>query len=447
MTYRAVQRSGHALRALAWLLVFAAPVRTWAAPNGGSVNFTPANLAAIQRHTATSTRPPPDPTDRVANDPRAAALGQYLFFDRQLSGDDKFSCSSCHQPAHAFTDRRRFGKAIGTDARNTPTVLNAADNHWFFLDGRADTMWSQSLDVIENPLELGNDRTHLAHTVYSDRELRRAYVSIFGPMPPLSDMARFPEHATPAAPASSAKARAWRHMSPADRVSVNRVFSNIGKAIEAYERRLIVRDSPFDRYAAALHSGNRAGLKLLSPAAQRGLKLFVGRARCELCHSGKDFTDDAFHNLGLPELSGEAPDIGREVGIRELLKSAFNAAGRYSDAPHGRLAQRLQFLPSPKSMRGAFKTPTLRNVALTAPYVHDGRFATLSQVLEFYAKGPPKGAKLIGTREGTLALIPHLTATQIDDLVAFLETLNSAPLPHALTTAPVHPWPKGSPPR
>lgn len=443
---RAALRSGRTLRALGWALVLAAPVLARAAANGGAVTYTPAELAAIQRHTATGTKPPPDPTDHVADDPRAAAFGQYLFFDRRLSIDDKFSCASCHQPARAFTDGRRFGKAIGTDPRNTPTLIDAADGHWFFRDGRADTMWSQSLDVMENPLELGNNRLHLAHTIYSVPDLRRAYESIFGALPPLADKARFPADATPEAPAHSAEARAWRQMSAADRTAVNRVFSNVGKVLEAYERKLIVRDSPFDRYAAALRSGDAAGLRLLSPAAQRGLKLFDGSARCELCHSGKDFTDDAFHNVGLPELPGEAPDSGREQGIRKLLASPFNAAGPYSDAPHGQLAQRLQFLPAPKSMRGAFKTPTLRNVALTGPYFHDGRFKTLKQVITFYADGPPKGAKLMGTREGTLALIPHLTPAQIDDLVAFLESLDSAPLPAALTKPPAHPWPAAAPP-
>lgn len=439
-------RRGVKLRWLAWLVLLAVPALTVARLHVAAVSYTPAELAAIQRHTAPGTKPPPDPTNRVADNPRAAALGQYLFFDRQVSGNNRFSCSSCHQPARAYTDGRRFGKAIGTDSRNTPTLINAADFHWFFLAGRADSMWSQALDVIENPLELGNDRLHLAHTIYSDPELRRAYQSIFGPMPPLSDLRRFPAHATPTAPKGSADARAWKNMTAADRKAVNRVFSNVGKALEAYERRLISRDSPFDRFARGLVTHNAASRKLLSPAAQRGLKLFVGSAHCDLCHSGKDFTDDAFHNIGLPELPGEKPDLGRELGIIKVLKNPFNAAGAFSDAPHGQLAQRLNFLPSPKSMRGAFKTPTLRNVALTAPYLHDGRFKTLEQVVEFYAKGPPKNAKFIGKREGTLNLIPHLTPVQVNDLVAFLNSLNSAPLPASLTKPPAYPWPASAPP-
>lgn len=444
--YLSKMQPGRSLRVLTWALVLLTPLSAWAASKGDHVAFTPAALAAIQRHTSTSDKAPPDPTDHVADNPRAAVLGQYLFFDRQLSVNGKFSCASCHQPKRAFTDGRRFGKALGVDPRNTPTLINAADNHWFFHDGRAGTMWSQALDVIENPKELGNDRLHVAHTIYANAELRLAYESIFGDLPPLSDKQRFPTHGTPKAPKGSAKAQAWRGMSPEDRKAVNRVFANVGKVVEAYERRLISRDSIFDRYAKALRNNDTADLEIMPLAAQRGLKLFVGKAHCDLCHSGKDFTDGAFHNIGLPKLAGEPVDTGREQGIREISRNPFNAAGSYSDAQHSQAAQRLAFLPPPKSMRGAFKTPTLRNVARTAPYMHDGRFATLKQVIEFYAHGPDKNTKLVGKRERTLDLVPHLSAAQIKEIAAFLKTLNSKPFPSKLTQAPPHPWPESMPP-
>jgi cytochrome c peroxidase len=398
--------------------------------------YTADELAAIVRHTSPDLAPPTDPTNRVADDPRAAAFGQFLFFDARLSVNGKFSCASCHQPQRAFTDGRALAKTLAIGTRNTPTLLNAADNHWFFWDGRADTMWAQVLQVIENPREFGGDRLHVAHAIDADPALRRAYESLFGKLPPLSDMSRFPAHARPTAGESSA-ARAWAAMSEADRIAVNRVFSNVGKAIAAYERRLISRNSPFDRYAAALRSGDVAGQKLLSPAAKRGLKLFVGRAQCELCHSGVDFTDGEFHNVGLPLMAGMAADAGRQDGIRLLAGNPFNAAGRYSDRTDGPVAKRLAFLPAPQDMRGAFKTPSLRNVARTAPYLHDGRSSTLQQVVQFYADGKAASkGKLIGEREGTLDLIPHLTPADVADLVAFLKTLDSAPLPPALTQPP-----------
>jgi cytochrome c peroxidase len=402
--------------------------------------YTTEELSAIARHVAPPIAPPGDPTNRFADDPWAAALGESLFFDTRFSANGKFSCASCHQPARGFTDGRTVAKALAVGTRNTPTLLNAAYNHWFFWDGRADSMWAQVLQVIENPREFGGDRLAVAHTIYDDDALRRAYERLFGKLPDLSDSQRFPAHARPDAPTQSATARGWSGMSAADRDACNRIFSNVGKAIAAYERRLVSYDSPFDRYARALRSGDGSGQSLLSPAAKRGLKLFVDRGQCELCHSGPNFTDGQFHNVGLPVLAGTVPDLGREQGIRELKANPFNAAGRYSDQPQGPNAKRLEFLPAPTAMRGAFKTPTLRNVARTAPYLHDGRFSTLQQVVQFYADGKAASrGKLVGEREGTLNLIPHFTPAEVTDLVAFLKTLDSAPPSPALTRPPAQP--------
>jgi cytochrome c peroxidase len=402
--------------------------------------YTTEELSAIARHLAPAAVVPGDATNKFADDRRAAALGQFLFFDTRFSANGKFSCHSCHQPAHGFTDARAVAKALAVGTRNTPTLLNAAYNHWFFWDGRADSMWAQVLQVIENPREFGGDRLAVAHTIYDDDALRRAYERLFGKLPDLSDSQRFPAHARPDAPTQSATAREWSAMSAADRDACNRIFSNVGKAIAAYERHLVNYDSPFDRYARALRSGDGPGQSLLSPAAKRGLKLFVGRGQCELCHSGPNFTDGQFHNVGLPVRAGTVLDTGREQGIRELKANPFNAAGRYSDQQHGPNAKRLEFLPAPDAMRGAFKTPTLRNVARTAPYLHDGRFATLRQVVQFYADGKAASrGKRVGEREGTLNLVPHFTPAEVMDLVAFLKTLDSTALPPALTRPPAQP--------
>ena len=353
---------------------------------------------------------PPDPTDGAAHEPAAARLGQYLFFDPRLSANGKISCASCHQPARAFTDGRALAKGLATGTRNVPTLLDAAYNHWFFWDGRADSLWSQVLQVIENPKEMGSDRRQVARLIESDRALLRAYEQVFGPLPPAADAG-----------------------------AVDRVFSNVGKAIEAYERKLVSGDSPFDRYVAALRSGHPAG-HALSAAARRGLNLFVGPAHCNLCHSGPAFSDGEFHDIGLPLLPGEAADRGRADGIPQLAASPFNGAGAYSDAPKGRAGQRIEFLAPPDSQLGKFKTPTLRNVALTAPYMHDGRFATLREVLQFYAEGKAASrGRVVGRREATLDLVPRLTQNQISDLIAFLDSLTGAPLPAALTRRPERP--------
>ncbi len=409
------------------------------APSDDRALYTQSELAAIFRLSPLGT-PPADPTDGVANDPRAAALGQYLFFDPRFSANGKISCASCHIPARGFTDGRRVAKGMALGTRNTPTIINAAFDEWYFWDGRADSMWAQALQPLENPREFGGDRLVILHAVYGDGPLRNAYAALFGRPPALGEAKRFPAHARPATDPNSPLAKAWAAMAPSDRRAADRMFSNLGKAIEAYERRLVAGGSPFDRYVRALKAGDVAGEEAMPVAAKRGLKLFVGRAHCDLCHSGPLLSDGQFHNLGLPLLLGEAPDPGRAAGMAEVKASIFNGVGPFSDDPRGLAKQKLEFLPTPKSALGKFKTPSLRNVALTAPYMHDGRFASLREVILFYAEGKAASkGRLVGVREKTLSLIPHLSANEQSDLVAFLKELDSAPLPPALTRPPVAP--------
>lgn len=397
-----------------------------AAGEPGHAAFSEAQQAAIQKLAV----PPAQSADEAtASD--LSNFGKTLFFDKRLSVDGRFSCATCHQPERAFTDGQPLPEAVARGTRNTPTLINVADNPWFQWDGAADSLWSQMLLVVENPLELGNDRLNLAHTVYRNPGLRARYQRQFGSLPPLSDRERFPPHGSPAFPAGSPEAAAWRGMAEADQDAVNRIMVNLGGALAAYQRRLVRYDSPFDRFAAALAEDPDPALTADFPAAaRRGLKLFVGEAQCTLCHSGPEFSNHAFHNLGLP-VAGHR-DTGRERGLRRLVASPFNAAGVYGNG--GADAERLRFLPAPESLRGAFKTPSLRNVARTAPYFHDGRFATLEEAVRFYLQ-PPEG-EILGEREGTLDLIPDLSDRQVADLVAFLKTLNSAPLPEAVTTPP-----------
>jgi cytochrome c peroxidase len=403
------------------------------------VVFTADELAKIYRRSPLGELPP-EPVNGVADSAAAAALGQFLFFDIRLSANGKIACASCHQPARGFSDGQALAKGLLPGTRNTPSLLNAALNHWFFWDGRADSLWSQALQPLEGAREAGGDRLHIAHLVADDSALGAAYQRVFGPLPPLEDTARFPPHARPDPDPRSPMAEAWQAMALPDRTAINRAFSNLGKAIEAYERKLISGDSPFDTYVEGLRTGDSVKEAALSPAAARGLKLFVGAANCHACHTGPALSDGEFHNLGLPLLPGEAPDRGRAAGMTLLRADIFNAAGPFSDEPTESAKLRLGSLPPPKSQLGAFKTPSLRNVALTPPYMHDGRFADLPAVLKFYAQGgAATRGHLVGRRDLTLSLVPHLTAEQQADLVAFLRALTGAPLPPSLTEAPAGP--------
>lgn len=405
-----------------------------------SALYTADELSAIYRHSPLG-RLPPDPTDRVAGSSAAAALGQFLFFDSRFSANGTISCATCHNPALAFTDGKALSKGIAVGTRNVPTVLDVAFGQWFFLDGRTDSLWSQATQPFENAAEFGGDRLQMVLLTVRDPPLRIAYQKVFGSLPAFTP--GFPaalHHARPDADPQSPLAQAWRNLAPADRRSIDEVFSNLGKAIEAFERKLIGGPAPFDRYVTGLRNHDPTLRHAISPAAKRGLGLFVGAGRCELCHAGPAFTDGQFHNLGLPVLPGQAADPGRADGIRRLQGDPFNGVGQFSDASGMTDAQsRLRFLPEPVSQLGAFKTPTLRNVALTAPYMHDGRFTTLEQVLDFYGHGKQTNGRPVGARERTVDLVPHLSGSQQADLVRFLQTLTSPPLPSALTRAPAQP--------
>ena len=189
--------------------------------------------------------PPPDPTNRVADDERAARLGQRLFFDARLSSNGEISCATCHEPALELSDGRRWPRAWATTSRRSPTLWNVAHQRWLFWDGRADSLWAQALQPIESELEMGGDRLAVARTVAGDPRLRASYEALFGPLPPLDDAARFPARRQPMPEApDDPRARAWAAMRDEDRRAVDRVFANVGKALAAYERRLVTRRRP-----------------------------------------------------------------------------------------------------------------------------------------------------------------------------------------------------------
>ena len=405
-------------------------------PAGGPerVVFTDQERARILQYTPLG-RLPADPTNAVADDPRAARLGQALFFDPRLSRAG-FSCASCHVPPHAFTDGKPVSEAIARGRRRTPSLLNVAYRRWFFWDGSKDTLWSQALSPIENETEMGGSRLAVAHLVYSDAKLRGAYESLFGTVPEIRDPARFPPAGRPAAPGSSGGddplAAAWKGMNDADRFAVDRIFACVGKALEAYERRLVGSGSNFDLFLAELRAGAEGAS--LSEPAKRGLRLFVGRGNCRVCHSGPDFSDGEFHDIGIPPAAGAAVDSGRYGGIDELLADTFNVRGPYSDAPAPQGADKLRGLRRQPEHWGQFKTPSLRNVAIRPPYMHQGQLATLRDVLRFYSTR--EGALPPGPAQERLLVPLHLTDDETNDLIAFLESLTDAPLDDVLLFPP-----------
>lgn len=378
--------------------------------------FSDSEWAVVERLSPLPNKPPPNPTNRFADNPDAAQLGQMFFFDARFSKNSTISCATCHSPFHGFADVEATSLGNRRGTRNAPTVLNAAYNEWQFWDGRADTLWAQALFALEGQDEQAGTRLQYAHLVH--RHYQADYEAIFGPLPNLEDARRFPPDGKTGDPT-------FDNMSEADRIAINTVFANIGKAIEAYERLLISGNAPFDRYVA----GDEKAITL---EAKRGLKVFIGKGVCVLCHGTPHFRDNDFHNLGIPQ-DRLPEDIGRFQGIAELLADPFNSASIYSDS-RADAAQMLNLLEPRLEHQGEFKTPTLRNVALTAPYFHTGEFPTLASVIEFNNAG---GSTNEFAGRQAVAIEPlHLTEQEKKDLVKFLETLTGEPPPAHLLTKP-----------
>jgi cytochrome c peroxidase len=388
---------------------FAAAALAWNAGGG----WTDAELTQLRSLSIASLPPlPADPSNRVADDPRAAELGHRLFFDPRLSANGKVSCASCHAPDKQFQDGTPFGKGVGTTDRRTMSIVGTAHSPWQFWDGRKDSQWSQALGPLESPVEHGGDRTQYARVIAA--HYRADYEAVFGTMPDLSSL---PLHAGPV-PDAGARA-AWEAMQPRNREAVTTVFANLGKAIAAYERQIMPGPSRLDAYVeAATRADTKTMQSTLTKDEIAGLRLFLGRANCIQCHNGPLLTNNDFHNTGVPPVRGMPLDDGRASGARKVLADEFNCLSRYSDArPED--CQELRFLSADAHrQQRQFRPTSLRNVAERAPYMHAGQFSTLEQVVDHYNRAP--AAPLGHSELKPLGLDDRETAQIVD----FLRTLS-----------------------
>jgi cytochrome c peroxidase len=355
---------------------------------------------------------PPDPTNRFADEPGAAALGATLFFDQRMSRDGNVACSTCHKIDRQFQDDLPRAVGVGETNRRTMPLAGVARNAWFFWDGRRDSLWAQALGPLENPLEHAGTRTFYALKIATT--MRARYEAVFGPLPNFSGL---PASAGPLG--TPAEQTAWAAMSQTQRDDVNSVFANMGKALAAFERSIVPEETRFDRFAAALARGEEGDATArLSDQEIAGLKLFIGKARCSTCHNGPLLTDGAFHNTGVAPVAGLPADQGRATAVAEVEADPFNCFGKFRDGDESACAElRFMVRDGPTLMR-AYKTPSLRGAAGRAPYMHAGQIATLEAVIGHYAAAPQ-------AIEGISELHPvTLSAEERAALVAFLETLS-----------------------
>ena len=359
--------------------------------------------------------PSPDLSNALADNPAAAALGRRLFAEPGLSRNGAVACASCHAAERQFEDGRALAQGLGQGVRRTMPVPGAARSPWLFWDGRKDSLWSQALGPLEDGAEHGGNRVRVVRLLQA--RYRAEYEALFGRFPALEAL---PADASPLGTAE--ERQAWARLDAAQQEAVNRVFANLGKAIAAYERGLVYGEARFDRYLRALEAGDRAGQQLLTPQELDGLRLFIGRARCATCHNGPLLSDHQFHNTGVPPRDPARPDRGRALGSVRLRADEFNCLGRYSDAPP-EACQELRFMSAQDDpqMEGAFRTPSLRNVALRPPYMHAGQFASLEAVLAHYRRAP---AAALGRSELALNGPQRLSDREAQAIVAFLGTLS-----------------------
>ncbi len=282
-------------------------------------------------------------------------LGKFLFFDPRISGSQWISCATCHNPGLGFEDGLQLGTGHGMKklGRHTPTIINLAWGGPFFWDGRAETLEDQALGPIESGAEMN---MNLDDAVNRLKKIS-GYVKMFNKVFPESGISK----------------------------------KNIGKAIATFEREVVSNDAPFDKWI-------KGDEKAISEEAKRGFALFNDKAKCVECHSGWNFTDHSFHDIGL-----KSNDIGRGKFLPKLIK-----------------------------MQHAFKTPGLREIQSRAPYMHDGSKQSLREVVDFYNRGGDKRRKSLSDTIKPL----KLTRKERDDLIAFLKTLDSEPLKISFPTLP-----------
>lgn len=351
----------------------------------------------------------------------------------------KVSCADCHDLRYGGADIRSMPNStslgVTRGVHNSPTMINnvfATDialGGWQSWGGFKDSLWSTAATPPEQLPEMNSSRLMLAHVIFD--HYKADYEAIFGALPPLNDGVRFPARGRPGEPA-------FDNMPPADQLAITRVLANYGKAVEAYLRRVIspgFQPSPFDRMLAGDDTA-------MTPEAIRGAKLFVGKAGCNECHRGVALTDGKFHNIGVPQGGPYVPliDTGRFGALEYVASDPLNRAGIFSDHHDD---SHLQNPVSTMADLGTFRTPGLRNVAKTPPYMHDGIYVSLWDVVNHYNFGGGTGG-YVGVKEVTISPL-LLTDREMNDLVEFLrslsdgEALPTPDFPEGLSAAPALP--------
>jgi len=363
--------------------------------------FSAEEIRQVLRHGPWPQPVAPDPSNRVSGSPAAIALGRALFFDTRLSAGNTMACATCHLPQQALSDGRERAQGRVRLDRNTPGLWNVGLARWFGWDGAADSLWAFAIRPILHPDEMAATPGQVATLIRSDATLACWYEKAFGARP-----ANDPE----------------------------RLLADTAKTLAAYLETLVSGKSDFDLLHDSLARGDSSAAARYPAAARRGLGLFFGRGRCAVCHFGANFSNGEFHDIGIPYLAAPGRvDPGRHGGIVAVKGDRFNRLGEFSDAAAGISAGHTRHVIQNHATYGQFKVPSLRNVELTSPYMHNGHLKTLHDVVRHYSELPEDRLH----QDGEALLKPlHLAENEIDALVAFLRTLTSRQFPEVNPLGP-----------
>jgi len=354
----------------------------------GAVEFNAVEREQIAQHGPWPMQFAGDSSNRVSENEQAIRLGEALFFDHELGIDSKFSCASCHDPGKAFTDGLKTAQGRVRLDRNTPSLLNLKANRWFGWGGENDSLWAQSIRPILAADEMANHPDHVRELLLSRQRYRQFYLQAF------------------AAEVGSETSE--------------KVLVNVGKALAAYQESLVSQRTEFDDFRDALLAGDQAAMSRYPESAQRGLKLFIGAGRCNLCHLGPRFSNGEFGDVGIPYFTADGVDAGRYGGIQQVRANPYNLLGKYNDGDPGLNAVSSSHVRLTHRNWGEFKIPGLRAVAATPPYMHNGSLPTLRDVVLHYSNLDEERLHT----DGEKILRPlQLSDAEIDDLVSFLRSL------------------------
>ncbi|WP_163833795.1 cytochrome-c peroxidase [Spartinivicinus ruber] len=352
-------------------------------------HFSENDIQFLAQFSLSNLPPLPDAKDnQYADSIVAAKLGKQIFFDKRFSANQKIACASCHNPNQYFTDGIAKSKGIAETRRNAPSVIGAAYSPWQFWDGRKDSLWSQALAPLESAVEHGLSRLEVAQLLL--RFYQKPYQRITDNKVNANNLLKLKG---PASPVGSETERAnWQQLTNNQQTQVNMLFADVGKLLMAYQRHLQPLPSRFDQFIEQLQQDPTQITQLkkqLKEEEVAGLRLFMGKANCASCHNGPLFTNFEFHNIGAPEPDIAQVDMGRYRGVGALLQDEFTCLSEWSDANKNYCQEMLYLKKQGQELVGAFKTPSLRNVAATAPYMQSGQFNTLEEVLAHYNKPVP----------------------------------------------------------